>query len=66
MVVDDMIDLQESLMPMWMRGWRCLSCGNIIDPLILRHRMAQRAGAARLLEPKAGVAACVGSVKARA
>jgi hypothetical protein len=66
MVIDDLIDLQESYVPMWMRGWRCLSCGNVVDPLILRHRMIQHAGATRLLEPKAGVLACVGPTKARA
>ena len=44
MVGDDLIDLQESYVPMWMCGWRCVACGNIVDPLIQRHRM-QRAGA---------------------
>jgi hypothetical protein len=44
MVADDLIDLQESYAPMWMRGWRCVACGNIVDPLIQRRRMVQRAG----------------------
>lgn len=52
MVADDLIDIQESYLPMWMRGWRCIACGNIIDPLIHRHRMVQEAGAARLLKPE--------------
>ncbi len=50
MVADDLIDLQESYLPMWMRGWRCIACGNIVDPLINRHRMVQQAGASRLLK----------------
>jgi hypothetical protein len=50
MVTDDLIDLQESYLPMWMRGWRCVACGNIIDPLINRHRIIQQAGATRLLK----------------
>ncbi len=50
MVVDDLIDIRESSIPMWMRGWRCVACGNIVDPLILRHRMIQGAGATRLLD----------------
>jgi hypothetical protein len=50
MVLDDLIDMRESSIPMWMRGWRCVACGNIVDPLILRHRMVQGAGAMRLLE----------------
>ena len=49
MVSDNLIDLQESSIPMWMKGWRCVSCGNIVDPLILKHRMVQQAGALRLL-----------------
>ena len=45
MVVDDLIDLRESYHPMWIRGWRCVTCGNVIDPLILRHRLIQESGA---------------------
>lgn len=52
MVADDLVDLQESYLPMWMRGWRCISCGNIVDPLINRHRMVQRSGALGLLKPE--------------
>jgi hypothetical protein len=55
MVSDDLIDMCESSIPMWMKGWRCVSCGNIIDPLIQRHRMLQQAGASRLLEKEAAV-----------
>lgn len=51
MVADDLIDLQESYLPMWMRGWRCVACGNIVDQLINRHRMVQRSGALGLLKP---------------
>ena len=50
MVADSLIDIQESSIPMWMKGWRCVSCGNIVDPLIQQHRMIQQAGAGRLLE----------------
>jgi hypothetical protein len=53
MVVDDLIDMRESYHPMWMRGWRCVACGNVIDPLIVRHRMVQEAGALRLLKVEA-------------
>jgi len=48
MVVDHLVDLQESSLPMWMRGLRCVSCGNVVDPLILRNRMIQRSGALRM------------------
>ena len=42
MVSDILIDIQESSQPMWIRGWRCVACGNIVDKLILKHRMIQR------------------------
>ncbi len=38
MVVDDLLDLQESYVSMWMRVLRCIACGNIVDPVITRHR----------------------------
>lgn len=41
MVKDELIDLQESFHPMRLQGHRCLSCGNIVDTLIQRHRMVQ-------------------------
>ncbi|HJT20869.1 MAG TPA: hypothetical protein VJ746_10390 [Nitrospira sp.] len=50
MVPDHLIDMQESGIPMWMKGWRCVSCGNIVDPLIQRHRFVQESGALHLLE----------------
>lgn len=55
MVADDLLDLQESYLPMWMRGLRCVACGNIVDPLINRHRMIQQAGATRLLKSETRV-----------
>lgn len=66
MVIDDLIDLQESFVPMWMRGWRCLACGNVVDPLILRHRLAQKTGAMRVPKPKVVVPALAGPLKLRA
>jgi hypothetical protein len=42
MVADQLLDMQESYLPMWMRGLRCVTCGNIEDPLIHHHRIVQR------------------------
>jgi hypothetical protein len=53
MVADSLIDLMESSIPMWMKGWRCVSCGNIVDPLIQQHRMVQQTGAFQLLRAEA-------------
>lgn len=66
MVRDDLIDMQESSISMWMKGWRCLSCGNIIDPLIQRHRMIQQTGMSRLLGKEATVQLCLIPLKATA
>ena len=41
MVSDDLLDLQESFHPMRLEGFRCLSCGNVVDPLIQRNRMVR-------------------------
>jgi hypothetical protein len=56
MVTDDLLDLQESYLPMWMRGLRCISCGNIVDPLINRNRMIQQASAAGRPKPEVRIA----------
>lgn len=49
MVAINLIDIRESDIPMWVKGWRCLSCGTIVGPFIQQHRMLLRAGAMRLL-----------------
>lgn len=41
MVVDHFIDMQDDGGGLWMRGWRCVSCGDVIDPMIYKHRMIQ-------------------------
>ncbi|MBK9308379.1 MAG: hypothetical protein IPM58_15150 [Nitrospira sp.] len=47
MVADHLLDMQESYVPMWMSGLRCVACGNIEDPLIHHHRMVQHTRNAR-------------------
>ena len=47
MVVDSLLDVQESYLPMWMRAVRCIACSNIEDPLIQKHRRVQRAKAVK-------------------
>ena len=49
MVAEHLIDIKENGIPTWMKGWRCVSCGNIVDPVIQKHRMIQQAGVSRLL-----------------
>ena len=43
MVVDHFVDMATSG-EIWMPGWRCLMCGEIVDPLIENHRQQQREG----------------------
>lgn len=49
MVVDHLLDMQESSIPMWLRGLRCVACGNIEDSLIHHHRMMRRTRRAKRL-----------------
>ena len=41
MVVDYFLDMEASD-DLWMPGWRCLLCGNVIDPLIVDHQQRQK------------------------
>ena len=66
MVTDNLIDIQESSIPMWMKGWRCVSCGNIVDLLIQKHRMIQQAGALRLFGTEAAMPRLRHALKATA
>ncbi len=50
MVEDELVDLRESYLPMWMRALRCIACGNIEDPLIHQHRAVRQTRATKLAE----------------
>ncbi len=39
MVMDYCIDLQDGGGPLCLRAMRCLNCGDVVDPQIIRHRM---------------------------
>lgn len=41
MVVDHFIDMEDDSGNLWMRGWRCMNCGDVLDPEIYRHRQIQ-------------------------
>ncbi|MBH0184373.1 MAG: hypothetical protein HP494_03155 [Nitrospira sp.] len=51
MVPDNLIDMRESYLPMWMRGLRCVACGNVVDPLIAHNRMRQQLNTEETLKP---------------
>ena len=41
MAKDYFLDLMESAESMWLAGWRCLNCGNVLDPVLERNRRRQ-------------------------
>lgn len=49
MVVDHFIDMQDDRGHLWLRGWPCVNCGEVVEPGILLHRGAPRSLLARLL-----------------
>lgn len=55
MVVDHFIDMEDDSGQLWMRGWRCAICGEVMDPTIYKHRMIQstmRDRMVKVTEPK--------------
>ncbi len=45
MAKDHFLDLMESAESMWLAGWRCLNCGNVLDPVLERNRGGQEMAA---------------------
>ena len=41
MAKDHFLDLMESAESMWLAGWRCLNCGNVLDSVMERNRLGQ-------------------------
>ena len=38
MVVDDCLDIKGGPGELWIKALRCIMCGNLVDPIINRHR----------------------------
>jgi hypothetical protein len=57
MTKDHFIDLMESSESMWMAGWRCLNCGNVLDPVMERNRRGQEVTAVASIARVPGLAA---------
>jgi len=38
MIQDNFIDVHDDTGILDFQGWRCLNCGNIVDPVIGKHR----------------------------
>lgn len=41
MVVDYYIDMEDDQGTHWLRAWRCMACGEVIDPGIIQRRLAR-------------------------
>lgn len=39
MIRDSFVDLRDDTGQMAFSGWRCLNCGEVIDPVVLTHRI---------------------------
>ena len=46
-VVDHFIDMQDDGGHLWLSVWRCVNCGDVVEPGILRNRFAQKPFLAR-------------------
>lgn len=40
MIRDDYLDMQDETGQSWFVAWRCLNCGDVLDPVILKNRSA--------------------------
>ena len=43
MVTDSFIDLQETG-HLWMKAWRCMNCGYVVDSVAAQNRLLQATG----------------------
>jgi hypothetical protein len=48
MVVDYYIDLLNGGEDFWLRAWRCVNCGEVVEPGMIRHRLERGSLLSRL------------------
>lgn len=39
MIRDSFVDLRDDTGSLLFHGWRCINCGEVVDPVVLTHRM---------------------------
>lgn len=39
MIRESFVDLRDDTGQLMFEGWRCLNCGEVVDPVVLTHRM---------------------------
>jgi len=42
MVKDSFVDLRDATGYLKFQGWRCVNCGEVIDPVVLTHRIEEQ------------------------
>nr|MBI3614833.1 hypothetical protein [Nitrospirota bacterium] len=50
MVVDHFTDMQFGGGPLWLRAWRCVSCGEVIEPGMAQRRLAHGSCVTRFVQ----------------
>ncbi|MGH7165568.1 MAG: hypothetical protein ACREIS_08605 [Nitrospiraceae bacterium] len=48
LVVDSFMDFEDDEGHLWLRAWRCVNCGEVVEPAITHQRRAQRSRLVRL------------------
>lgn len=38
MITDSFLDLRDDMGRLKFEGWRCINCGEVLDPVVLLHR----------------------------
>lgn len=49
-VVDHFIDMQDDRGHLWLCAWRCVNCGDVVEPGILHNRQVKRSLMGRLVD----------------
>jgi hypothetical protein len=48
MVVDHFLDMTDDSGHLWLRAWRCVNCGNVVEPGMRHRRQTHRSLLGRL------------------
>lgn len=48
-VVDHFIDMQDDGGHLWLCAWRCVNCGEVVEPGILRNRLTGKSLLAQIV-----------------
>ena len=49
-VVDHFIDMQDDGGRLWLCAWRCVNCGDVVEPWILRNQLTKKSLLGRIVD----------------